>query len=154
MFCPPSPPPQKKRPLANKAHWTMSRMFLQSTRWGWLNIWAPHNFSSQNVQTTNRLADLHLVVYKLSHVSIHIYAKNSLKIMECSRVKLEGRWEHKGCSYIPIKNLLFFTNFTIFDFHVKFALKWQASIGVDTLKWAPNAIKTWPFPTLTFFPTF
>ena len=43
-------------------------------------------------------------VCELSHISNHIYAKNSLIPKECPNVKLNGRCEHKVGFYMNIVN--------------------------------------------------
>ena len=69
------------------------------------------------------LATLAFVLCRLSQISIHIYAKNSLNIQECPNVKLISQWVHTKA--ISTRT---FTKLNIFDVHETFALKWQALI--------------------------
>ena len=113
-----------------------------------------HEFSSQYVQT---IIDYHLALGACNKLSLFLTTymqDNSLKIQECPNITLNLQCEHKVHYCMSIKEHFTCTKINIFDIHARFALKWQVSIGVNSLAWTPNTTKTWPLPTfISYFHT-
>lgn len=98
----------------------MSGRFVCSTRRERLRNWACPQILMPKCQNHNKLAALHLGFCKVSHISNHIHAKESLKIWECPKYKLNGWCKHKGHFYI---NIIVISPFTKINIFAKFCME-------------------------------
>jgi hypothetical protein len=110
----------------------------QSVKRTWtVNFIPPKRLLANHIHLETKRNDCIYIV----HVSNYIYAENSLQIIMCPKVQLNGWCEDKGhFSFNIIKIFNFYPN-TYHWCPCKFAWEWQSLIGVSTLSWAPNTTK-------------
>jgi hypothetical protein len=77
---------------------------------GDVHLWGQKHQMTTSKTTTrcanqNKLANLAFGVCKISYISNYKRAKDCLKMIECPKVRLNGQCEHKGRSYVNIKNI-------------------------------------------------
>ena len=79
-----------------KFAWEIKGMVVWLTRWEQLISWASPYNSHAELCTPEYASHLAFGVCKLSHISNHVYAKNSSKIQEYPNVESNGWCQHKG----------------------------------------------------------
>ena len=103
-----------------------------------------HLFSCQNVQIPC------IWVCRLFHISNHVYANNSFKILNIQCSIECSMWAQRS-SLNEHKKIFNFVQNNILNVHAQFIFPWQLMIGVNTLTWAPKTTKHDHFPLWSIF---